>query len=114
MTFYCLFHGHRFETHLIRCNGSHFICRHCGKQIWRPVCPNEGDTIREFKEAQIDVRIESPAVRLARILLENIDYINIDKDGVVSPKWEHPVVQERMRQQLAVLDKFKVPCEVSL
>jgi hypothetical protein len=58
--------------------------------------------------------IEDPEVRLKRLLTENADYINIDKDGVVSPKWEHPVVQERMRRQLEALAKFEVPCEVSL
>ena len=49
-TIRCLFLGHRFETHLILCNGSHFICRKCGMHIWRSVQPNEGDFIREFRE----------------------------------------------------------------
>lgn len=57
---------------------------------------------------------EEPEVRLTRILIENKDYININKDGVVSPKWEHPVVQARMRSQLESLAKFKVPCEMPL
>lgn len=49
-TIRCLILGHRFETHLVRCNGSHFICRKCGMHIWRPVCPDDGDVIREFRE----------------------------------------------------------------
>lgn len=49
-TIRCLILGHRFETHLIRWNGTHFICRKCGMHIWRPVCPNDGDVIREFRE----------------------------------------------------------------
>lgn len=49
-TIRCLILGHRFETHLVRCNGSHFICRKCGMHIWRPAHPNDGDVIREFKE----------------------------------------------------------------
>lgn len=50
-TIRCLIAGHKFETLLIRCNGAHFICRKCGMEIWRPVMPNDGDIIREFKES---------------------------------------------------------------
>ena len=49
-TIRCLFIGHRFETLLNRCNGTHLICRCCGMAIWRPCFPNEGDLITEFKE----------------------------------------------------------------
>ncbi|ENZ8715502.1 hypothetical protein ACHBI6_001881 [Klebsiella aerogenes] len=57
---------------------------------------------------------ESLESRLKRILIENKDYITIDENGVVSTKWEHPVVQEHMRRQLEALAKFEVPCEVLL
>nr|DAI72823.1 MAG TPA: DNA-directed RNA polymerase [Caudoviricetes sp.] len=48
-TLRCIFTGHQFETLLIRCNGSHFICRRCGLEIWRPVCPNDGDKIESYR-----------------------------------------------------------------
>jgi hypothetical protein len=48
-TIRCLILGHRFETHLVRCNGSHFIAA-SAVHIWRPVSPNDGDVIREFRE----------------------------------------------------------------
>lgn len=53
-------------------------------------------------------KIESSEQRLKRVLTENAGKFTIDEDGVIHTNWQHPEVQETMRNHFESLRKIKV------